>query len=48
MSANAALPIPSKSNNPIIRTKDVSLNKPIEVLTIGGIDILKALSLIHI
>ena len=35
-SDKAPLPIPNKSNNPIIITKVVSLNKPIEVLTIEG------------
>ena len=42
MSARAALPMPNKSNNPIIKTRDVSLNKPIHVFTIGGIAIFKA------
>ena len=38
VSAKAPLPLPSKSSNPTIITSVVSLNKPIEVFTIEGID----------
>ena len=46
MSAKAPLPIPSKSNKPTMITRVVSLNNPIEVFTIDGIDILIAALLI--
>ena len=39
MSETAALPTPSKSNKPIIKTSEVSLKRPMHVLTIGGIEI---------
>ena len=42
VSANAALPIPRGSYNPITTTSVVSLYRPIKVLTIPGIDIFKA------
>ena len=42
MSASAARPIPSKSNNPIINTSDVSLKSPMQVFTIGGMAIFNA------
>ena len=34
--------MPNKSNKPIINTNEVSLNNPIQVLTIGGMAIFKA------
>ena len=40
--AKTALPISKRSNCPTINTKVVSLNNPIEVLTIEGIVILIA------
>ena len=39
VSANEDLPIPSGSNKPIITTKVVSLKRPINVLTMPGIEI---------